>query len=290
MGKQIKDFLLHLRLHYQFFVLAGVYLSGAILAEPKDIFMFVLQFLNIHILLFGGITAYNSYYDKDKGPVGGLKHPPKMVPWMLWASWILQITGLVVAGFAGMRFVIVYLISVLFFWLYSSPRTRWKSKPILSIVAVGFAIGIGTFLMGYLSIGGNQINIRVLVMAFGTTLSFLAIYPISQAYQIGEDKKRGDITFAVKYGLLGIQKLFLVFFPIGVFSSSIVLYYFNINVSRLYFFGGIAMGLYIWFSIADLKMNKDSYDSIMNLKYFSGIAVSLFALAVLIFKIYGSKT
>ena len=43
----------------------------------------LIGFLSVHILLFGGVTVYNSYWDKDTGPIGGLRAPPPLAPWTL---------------------------------------------------------------------------------------------------------------------------------------------------------------------------------------------------------------
>ncbi len=81
---------------------------------------FLFQFINVHLLLFGGATAYNSFWDKDEGPIGGLQNPPKMQPWMWSASLILQGVGLLIAIPQGLLYSGIYLGSILFFWLYST--------------------------------------------------------------------------------------------------------------------------------------------------------------------------
>jgi len=117
---EVKNFFLHLRLNYQFFILSGSYLFGALLSPQVDIIGVFIQFFSVHILLFGGVTAYNSYIDKDKEPIGGLKNPPEMSKWMLYMSWIFQITGLVIAFYSGVLFFTAYIVSMIFFWFYSS--------------------------------------------------------------------------------------------------------------------------------------------------------------------------
>ncbi|MDZ7807429.1 MAG: hypothetical protein U5K71_09980 [Gracilimonas sp.] len=157
---------------------------------------FWLQFLNVYVLLFGGATVYNSWWDKDEGPIGGLKSPPKMQPWMWPASMVIQYIGLFWAISVGWNFVIIYAISMLFFWLYSSPITRWKGKPILSLVAIGISTGTNSFFLGYLAAGGYPITWIEDIIAIGVACLILSLYPVSQVYQSDEDMKRGDETFA----------------------------------------------------------------------------------------------
>ena len=115
--KQVWHFIMHLRLHYQFFILSGGYLLSSLFIENLNWNQFWLQFINVHILLFGGATAYNSYWDKDEGPIGGLKSPPKMTRWMWLTSLSMQIAGLGWALNINANYAIVYMVSLILFWL-----------------------------------------------------------------------------------------------------------------------------------------------------------------------------
>ena len=68
---------------------------------------FVVAFLVLHVCLYGGTTAFNSHYDRDEGPVGGLANPPPPGPWLLPGSLVLQGFGLVVAAWVGLPFFAV---------------------------------------------------------------------------------------------------------------------------------------------------------------------------------------
>jgi 1,4-dihydroxy-2-naphthoate octaprenyltransferase len=46
------------------------------------------------------------------------------------------------------------------------------------------------------------------------------MYPFSQVYQIEEDKKKGDNTFTVRYGIDGVKRMFNLFFIPGIFMVS----------------------------------------------------------------------
>lgn len=179
---QIGDFILHLRLNYQILILSGPYLLGVLLSDQFSLLQLT-QFFTVHILLFGGVTAYNSYFDKDEGPIGGLKNPPKMSPWMLVASWLLQIVGLFFALWSGVSFVLIYLLGVLIFWMYSSPHVRLKGKPIGSLIAIGAGTVICAYLLGYYSNGTAGLpSLTVLIAALGSMCLVVSMYPLSQVY------------------------------------------------------------------------------------------------------------
>lgn len=282
--KQLLNFLIHLRLHYQFFILSGGYLLAGLFVEDVNWNQFWLQFLNVHVLLFGGATAYNSWWDKDEGPIGGLKSPPKMNRWMWPASMILQYAGLMWAVTIGWNYAIIYAVSMLFFWLYSTPMARWKGKPVLSLVAIGVSTGTNSFLLGFLAAGGYPINFFEDAIAFGVAFIMLSLYPVSQVYQIEEDSGRGDQTFAVKYGLKGVKLLFTVLFLVGSVIVGLGLYI-HFNLLGLLFLGVnilayIILCRFIW----NLIGSSQEYEMVMRLKLFTSLCFVLFICAVLAYQ------
>src|SRR5262245_27786311 len=96
-AREIRDFIVHLRWHYQVLILPAGYLLGGLFQPHLNVERFAIQFANVHLLLNGGVTAYNSYWDKDEGPIGGLAHPPPMKPWMHTAALLLQLIGAAIA-------------------------------------------------------------------------------------------------------------------------------------------------------------------------------------------------
>ncbi|MEX0844599.1 MAG: UbiA family prenyltransferase, partial [Balneolaceae bacterium] len=267
MFKQLKNFIIHLRLHYQFLILSGGYLLAAMFVTDVNWSQFWPQFLNIHVLLFGGATAYNSWWDKDEGPIGGLKSPPKMEKWMWPASLTIQFVGLAWAFTVNHNYVVIYAISILLFWLYSTPIFRWKAKPILSLAAIGISTGTNSFLLGYLAAGGYPITFFEDIIAAGVACIILSLYPASQIYQKEEDLKRGDQTFAIRFGLKSVKWLFTILFLAG--SLILTAGFFHTNVIIAFIFAivsGLAylvIGYFIW----NLKGNAEEYHVVMKIKF-----------------------
>ena len=141
-GKEISDFIKHLRLHYQFLLLSSTFLLGGLFSSREHLAEFLIQYLNVHIFLFGGVTAYNSYWDKDKGPIGGMKQPPLMRRWMHHTSLVLQFIGLIIAFISGIYFAILYICAMILSVCYSKPSIRWKGRPFLSLIVIGLGNGI----------------------------------------------------------------------------------------------------------------------------------------------------
>ena len=283
-ARQLWHFVVHLRWHYQLFILSGGFLLGGFLSPDLDVQSFLLQFFNVYLLLFGGATAYNSFWDKDEGPIGGLQNPPKMQSWMWSGSLILQIVGLLVAAGQGLLYNGIYVLSIVFFWLYSTPLARWKGHPIKSLVAIGVSTGFNSVLLGYLAAGNEIISMPVWIAAAGVTLMLLSLYPISQVYQIEEDRSRGDRTFAEHYGKKGVTQFFIIAFLSGLILVSFVIGVFNFWVAILFGFVGVIVGVVVSLLLKGLSTTSEDYDKVMWIKYGTSMAFVLFLVGAILLK------
>ncbi|WP_185958485.1 UbiA family prenyltransferase [Fodinibius sediminis] len=280
---QIWHFVVHLRLHYQLFILSGAFLLGALLSENFHAGWFAVQFLNVHILLFGGATAYNSFWDRDEGPVGGLVNPPSMTQWMWFASLLIQMIGLLLALPMGTFFVGIYSLSMLFFWLYSSPWTRWKGSPLKSLVAIGISTGCNAVLMGYYATGFGPLYSSVWIASAGVTLMLLSLYPVSQLYQQDEDYKRGDRTFAISYGRYAVIHFFEFAFPVGLLMVAVAIGLHHVMLGIAFGITGVLVGLLVNRKLKGMMEERsDDYQSVMQIKYRTSLAfVSFLTIALL---------
>jgi 1,4-dihydroxy-2-naphthoate octaprenyltransferase len=200
-----RDLIIHLRLHFQL-LLAPIFLWGYFLANGKLDADFWLGFLAFHIFLYGGITAFNSYYDRDEGPVGGLVKPPPVTPALLPFSLVTQALGFILAAFVNLPFLIIYLLILLMGLAYSHPRWRWKGRPLAGLATVAVGQGVLASLGGWvcanpsLAAVDGMSGLGILAVTLVTT----GFYPLTQIYQIEEDRARGDWTFAVWVGPSGV--------------------------------------------------------------------------------------
>lgn len=278
MLREIKHFLIHLRLHYQFFILSGGYLLGGLLANEMQAADFWLQFLNVHVLLFGGATVFNSYWDKDEGPIGGLKRPPKLAHWTRNAS-----IGLMAIGWAwsipyGWFYSAVYALSLLLFWLYSTPLARWKGNPKLSLLAIGVSTGTNSVFLGYLAAGG-VLKPSVLFGAAGAGLILLSLYPVSQVFQADEDKDRGDVTFYVAYGLQAVKSFFAYSYIVGLMLLTYAIFIQYTAPAVLLLIVGLASFILLLRFIFGLEGKEEEYENVMKIKFLASLSFVIFLLA-----------
>jgi 1,4-dihydroxy-2-naphthoate octaprenyltransferase len=198
----LRDLVLHLRLPFQL-SLSAVFLWGVFVASGAFGPRTLLAWAAFTIGLSGGATAFNSFYDRDRGPVGGLRHPPPVTGALLPFSLAVMAAGLVAACFASIRIGTVYLAAAILFVAYSHPRIRTKRRPLLSLATVTLASGALTSLAGALSgeggIPADAVS-RVALGMLGASAVVAGFYPLTQLGQLDEDRARGDRTFAVAFG------------------------------------------------------------------------------------------
>lgn len=194
--------LVHLRLPFQL-ALSVVFLWGVFVSSGKFDGSTLAAWLAFTVGLSGGATAFNSYYDRDTGPVSGLRRPPPVPRALLPFSIAVQAAGWILAAAADPRLGALYLAAALLLDAYSHPAVRLKRRPLLSIAAVATGSGALAALAGCLAAsggpprGGAQ---HALAGALAAALVIGGFYPLTQLGQQREDRARADRTFAIAYG------------------------------------------------------------------------------------------
>jgi 4-hydroxybenzoate polyprenyltransferase len=201
--RSLSSLFVHLRLHYQLLFLSPLFVWGFMLGGAGISTRAAIGFVSFHVFLYGGITAYNSYYDRDEGPVGGLRSPPPVIELLLPFSLVVQAVGFALALGVGLWFASLYGLVMVLSVAYSHPRFRWKAKPLGSLVVVALGQGAVGYAGGWLCGADPPHSLLAVDPLLGlavATLSAVGLYPLTQIYQIDEDRARGDRTFAVAYG------------------------------------------------------------------------------------------
>ena len=188
----------------------GYVLGGGRLTRAEEAWRFLTVFALFHIGAFGGLTALNSHYDRDDGPVGGLWQPPAAPAHLFLFAWTVQLGGLILLLPFGWMLCGVYALILLLSLGYSHPRTRWKGHPLKSLLVVALGQGVLDFTAGALTAAlvtnvaarGNALQPIVMTSAAlwwgmaGATCIVVGFYPLTQLYQAQSDARRGDVTTA----------------------------------------------------------------------------------------------
>ncbi len=202
----------HLRLHFQL-LLAPVFLWGWLVAGGGLSTAVVIAFVAFHVFLYSGATAFNSYYDRDIGPVGGLERPPPVLPALLPVALLMQATGWLLAAFVNLPFWLAYGAFVGLSTAYSHPSIRLKARTLISLLVVGFGQGVLAFVAAWAATRGEIASAWSVDGALGAAAAMaliLALYPLTQLYQMEEDAARGDHTLAVAWGPARCFRLSLI--------------------------------------------------------------------------------
>ncbi len=279
-----KSTLLHLRIPFSFFLLP-VFLLALAVSEQVDPLNLALSFFILHFLVYPASNGYNSYFDKDEGSIGGLKHPPKVSKELYWVSLVFDLVGLLLGLLISWEFVIMIFIYGAISKAYSHPSIRLKSFPFFGWLSAGVFQGYFTYLLSYIAINDIPLssvwNLQTQIPGILSTCLLLGSYPMTQIYQHEEDSKRGDITISLKLGILGTFH----FTAVSFFLSSIGFIYYFINFHNLTIaivFIGSMMPILGYFNFWYLKVRKDrskaDFTSTMRLNFISSLLLNGFFL------------
>lgn len=272
----LKDILLHLRIPFSFFLMPVYWFAISQtpnLNKPKAFWIFII----LHIFIYPASNAYNSYFDKDEGSIGGLEKPPAVDKKLFWVSWIIDvlavIISLVVLDWVFALMIFVYgLVSK----AYSDDGIRLKKYPILSWFVVGLFQGAFTYFSVIMVFDKDLETLKSQILpAMISTVMLWAVYPMSQIYQHEEDSKRGDTTMSI---LLGIRGTFI--FTAIVFSIAFSGFFFYFNQAdfiTLLIFNFPTLVFFSWWFLRVLKNeNQANFKNTMWLNLLASVCLNAF--------------
>lgn len=290
----MKNIFLHLRIPFSLFLMPVFWFAISQTQNP-DWGIVAGLFVLLHLLIYPASNAYNSYFDKDEGPIGGLENPPPVSLELYYISWILDIVAIIAAYFLGGWILSVSLIIYSSISkAYSNDKIRLKKYPIISWLTVGFFQGAFTYLtiiqaVDKISLSEIWQN-KYLVPAILSSLNLLGFYPMTQIYQHEEDARRGDVTMS---RLLGIKGTFL--FTASIFLIVTIGFFFYFQGVQIYNFNAFAVYLLVmspvliyfnlwFFKVLKNEKQADFYHT-MRLNMFGSVCLNLFFILLLIFEV-----
>lgn len=281
----MKNILLHLRIPFSFFLMP-VYWFALSQTNQANTGISIGVFVLLHLLIYPASNAYNSYYDKDEGSIGGLENPPPVSKELFYVAWALDILAIIIAYFlSGWILALALFIYSSVSKAYSNDKIRLKKNPILSWITVGIFQGAFTYLTVIQAIDNVLISDlmqeKYLFPAVLSSFNLLGFYPMTQIYQHEEDAKRGDLTMS---RLLGIRGTFL--FTAGIFLLVTVGFFFFFQGKEILHFSAFIVYLLvmspvlIFFNVWFLKVLKNEqladYKHTMQLNFLGSICLNVF--------------
>jgi 1,4-dihydroxy-2-naphthoate octaprenyltransferase len=191
-----------LRIPFSFF-LSPIYFFALAQVTHIDWFNAALIFFILHFLIYPASNGYNSYMDRDTGPIGGLEKPPPPSQQLFRVSVILDITGILLSLLIGPLFTLVMLFYIGASKAYSYRGIRLKKMAVIGyLVVIIFQGGVTFWLVYY----GSNIENNWQVPWQGILICSLLVggfYPLTQIYQHRQDLEDGVKTISYKLGYTG---------------------------------------------------------------------------------------
>ncbi len=112
----------------------------------------VAVFAIVHLLLYPASNAFNSFYDRDEGSIGGLEFPPPVSRHLLYTALILDLVAITLGWFVTPWFALLLAFYGFNSKAYSYDRIRLKRFAVFSWILVGLGQGAITIIMFHLLI------------------------------------------------------------------------------------------------------------------------------------------
>ena len=192
-----------LRIPFSFF-LSPIYLFALSQTPNINWFNAALVFIIIHFLVYPASNGYNSYMDRDTGPIGGLEKPPPPSPELYRLTIVLDLIAILLSLLVDPVFTAVMISYIGASKAYSYRGIRLKRFPVLSYLVVIIFQGAITFWLVYYG-SSEEPSISAPPWQGMLICSLLVggFYPLTQIYQHRQDLEDGVITISYKLGYRG---------------------------------------------------------------------------------------
>nr|WP_214449391.1 UbiA family prenyltransferase [Flavihumibacter rivuli] len=175
----------------------------------------LLIFFILHVLVYPASNGFNSYMDRDSGPIGGVRAPLTPGRQLLYASVVMDLVAVLLGLLVSIWFSMALLVYILASRAYSDRRVRLKKYPWLSYGVVALCQGALVFWMTY---HGSHMKQPFNVPLTGMLASSLLIagsYPLTQVYQHEADQADGVRTISMVMGHKGTFRLSAIMFNLA---------------------------------------------------------------------------
>lgn len=201
---EVKNTLKLLRFTFSVFLLP-VSLFSFFYCHPGPDYRLALVLFIWHVLVFPSSNGYNSYHDRDEGPVGGLQTPPKATGMLLYTSNVMDSAAILLSFMVNVYFAFFVTAYIVASRLYSNRNVRLKKFPVTGFLTVFIFQGAWIFCANIFALSSPALfeDLSVIYSAVAASLMIGTIYPITQIYQHQADEKDGVTTLSMVLGLKG---------------------------------------------------------------------------------------
>jgi len=255
---RINDTIKLLRFPFSLFLLP-VSLFSIYFIRPQTSFSLFLLLGIWHILVFPSSNGYNSYNDRDEGPIGGLASPPKPTKLLLYLSNGMDLTAVLLSFLINRQFAFFVAAYIVASRLYSNRTIRLKKFPVIGFLIVFVFQGAWIFCANLVALSSIALlsNTSVLYAAVASSCFIGTIYPLTQIYQHEADQKDGVRTLSM---LLGMKGTFVFSALLFLVATGFVYLSFSAthSLTNFWLFNGIMLPATVYFFLWAWRSFKDS--------------------------------
>ena len=215
-----------LRFHFSFFLLP-VFLFACSQVKNFHVGNAFLVFFILHLLVYPASNGYNSYMDRDTGPIGGIKNPLQPTRQLFYTTVLLDITAVLLSFLINVYFAAGILVYILVSRAYSYRGIRLKKYPVLGYLTVMIFQGAFTYIITYHALEETPTTDIPLTPALISSLLIGGFYPLTQIYQHHEDLNDGVTTISYKLGYRGTFIFCAILYTMAI--SLLFVYFSNLG-------------------------------------------------------------
>ncbi|MET0638366.1 MAG: UbiA family prenyltransferase [Chitinophagaceae bacterium] len=186
--------------------LSPIYFFALSQTPSIDPFKAILVFIILHLLIYPASNGYNSYMDRDTGPIGGLEKPPPPSKELYHVTIVFDLLGIALGFLISPLFGLLMPLYIGASKAYSYRGIRLKKYPVIGYLTVILVQGAFTFWLVYYgssAVPDTHIPWQPMLVC---ALLLGGFYPLTQVYQHNQDLKDGVKTISY---LLGYRGTFL---------------------------------------------------------------------------------
>jgi len=254
---------------------------------PRDWGRALLVFLILHVLVYPASNGYNSYMDKDSGPIGGLEHPLLPTRQLFVVTLGMDVLAVLLGLLISWYFAAGLLVYILASRAYSYRGIRLKKYPIAGWLTVVSCQGALVFFLVYSgSHPPNAASINLPVEAMiASSLLLGGFYPLTQVYQHEADRRDGVRTLSM---VLGYRGSFVFTGILYTIAFLLLAHYFlsTLQITEFKVLATCMLPVVVYFLIWAVKVWKDpaqaSYANSIRMNLLGSICLNLGFILVLI--------
>jgi 1,4-dihydroxy-2-naphthoate octaprenyltransferase len=277
-----------LRLPFSFFLMP-VYWFALSQVFPRDWGRALLIFLILHLLVYPASNGYNSYMDRDTGPIGGVANPLPPTRQLFLVTVLMDGLALLLGLFIGLYFVAGLACYILASRAYSYRGIRLKKYPFIGWLTVISCQGALVFFLVYQgshpAIAG-MVPVRDVAEAMiASSLLLGGFYPLTQVYQHEADRKDGVRTLSL---VLGYRGSFIFTGIVYTLAFLLLAHYLllNVEITEFYVLATCMLPVIVYFLIWAVKVWKDpgqaNYVNTMRMNLLASICTNVGFIGVLV--------